>query len=408
MASATTAALSGEPEPGRSPESFAVLRMNLSVVSVAALALGSVAFAAEVYVVTDLGTLAGTHGSVPVNLNDRGDVVGYCTMNPANMNEVGFVWRNGVMTATGKLARGNYSSATAISDTGLVAGDADTGNFRPQGWASVNGRPVNFFSNNGGNTHVLSINNAGVIGGFYTKSLGGWTSSWKGALWVPDTRKPGKYNIIDLPVLPGSNPKDKATASFPLAFNRSTQAVGYVSDSRFGQHACFWDNNAARTIVDLGTFSDADGSSVANGINDIGQAVGTSHPAFGSRAILWDNDAGHTAYELPLLPGDNYGSAHAINNAGTILGSSTYGTPGTWDIQPYVPVVWIDGEPRTLESIVDATSAAGWEFSSAIAINNAGQIVGTGLHDGAMRAFLLTPVSTDAVATTATGSALVR
>ena len=63
---------------------------------------------------------------------------------------------------------------------------------------------------------------------------------------------------------------------------------------------------------------------------------------------------------------------------------------------------------RGLDTIVDATSAAGWEFSSAIAINNAGQIVGTGLHNSAMRAFLLTPVSTDAAASTTAGSALVR
>jgi uncharacterized membrane protein len=370
-----------------------------------ALALTGADLNSQVYVVTDLGTLPGTAASFPVNLNDNGDVVGYCTQNPASMNEVGFVWHNGVLTSTGKLTRGNYSSATAISNSGLVAGDADTGNFRPQGWIGINGKPVNFFSNNGGNTHVLSINDAGVIGGFYTKSLGGWTSSWKGALWFPDTRKPGKYNVVDLPVLPGSNPKDKATASFPLAFNRSTQAVGYVSDSRFGQHACFWDNNTARSIVDLGTFSDADGSSLAYGINDVGQAVGSSHPAFGSRAILWDNDASHTAHELPLLPGDNYGSANAINSAGTILGSSTYGTPGTWNIEPSVPVVWIQGQPRTVEEIVEPTSAAGWTFSSVNAINNAGQIVGSGTHNGASRAFLLTPVSNVESPANATGGA---
>ena len=81
-----------------------------------ALALTGADLNSQVYVVTDLGTLPGTAASFPVNLNDNGDVVGYCSQNPASMNEVGFVWHNGVMTGTGKLTRGNYSSATAISE----------------------------------------------------------------------------------------------------------------------------------------------------------------------------------------------------------------------------------------------------------------------------------------------------
>lgn len=36
-------------------------------------------------------------------------------------------------------------------------------------------------------------------------------------------------------------------------------------------------------------------------------------------------------------------------------------------------------------------TAAGWTLTTAAAINDIGQIVGTGLHDGQVRAFLLTP-----------------
>ena len=43
-----------------------------------------------------------------------------------------------------------------------------------------------FFPNNGGNTHALFVGDTGFIGGYYTKSLSGNTSSWKGAIWTPD------------------------------------------------------------------------------------------------------------------------------------------------------------------------------------------------------------------------------
>ncbi len=375
-----------------SPQTSSVRCSYLAAATFIAAVLCGSELRAERYVVTDLGTLPGTVGSSATALNEQGDVVGYCVVNPATMSQVGFVWHRGSLVSAGKLAKGQYSVATAISDGGLVAGDGDTGNFRPQGWVGVNGKPVNFFSNTGGNTHVLSINDDGVMGGFYTKSLGGASSSWKGALWFPDPKRAGRYTIVDLPKLPTSSAKDKAATAIPAAFNRVTQAAGYVSDSRFGQHACFWNNNAARSIVDLGTFSPADGSSLANGLNDLGQVVGSSHPAFGSRAILWNNDAGHTAHELPLLPGDNYGSATAINNQGTILGSSAYGVPGTWDISPSTPVIWLDGIPHDVAAVVDSASGAGWSFNSLTAINNRGQIVGSGTHHGEARAFLLTPV----------------
>src|SRR6185369_12629054 len=67
------------------------------------------ALAQPTYSVTDLGTLPGTSGSVAHGLNDRGDVVGHCIPGVENFNEVGFIWRNGVMTSTGKLPGGLYS-----------------------------------------------------------------------------------------------------------------------------------------------------------------------------------------------------------------------------------------------------------------------------------------------------------
>ena len=52
------------------------------------------------------------------------------------------------------------------------------------------------------------------------------------------------------------------------------QAAGYSMNSAIGQRAAFWNNDATHSIVDLGVFG-YDWSSLANGLNDIGQAVGS-------------------------------------------------------------------------------------------------------------------------------------
>mgnify|MGYP001567982579 CR=1 FL=1 len=345
------------------------------------------------YTLTDLGTLPGTASSVATGLNDRGDVVGYCAPAVEDFNQTGFVLLKGVLTSTGKLPKGQYSVASAINTAGVVVGDGDTGNIRPQSWASSSKGLVNFFSNNGGNTHAIGINDSGAICGFYTKSLSGWASSWKAAIWTPDPKDARKYRSVVLPILVGPDPTSKGTTAIPSAFNQAGQASGYAANEAIGQHACFWNNDATHSIVDIGVFG-GDWSSVAFGMNDLGQVAGSSYPPFGSRPVIWDNDVAHTAVELPPLPGDNYGAAIAINNQGHVLGSSYYGTPGIWD-DVTIPrlVVWRDGEVFELQASLDAASGSGWTITETRAINNLGQIVGAAVRNGLPRAVLLTPIA---------------
>lgn len=363
---------------------------NFIFTALAGLAAAASAVAQPRYAVTDLGVLPGASSSSARNLNDRGEVVGYCSPATPDFNQIAFVWRNGTMRSLGLLRDGNYSMATAINGNGVITGDGDTGNIRPQSWVTSANGLQNIFPNNGGNTHTVFIGNNGMIGGYYTKSLGGWVSSWKGAIWTPDPKDPRKYRTTDLPALPGGiNPK--ATASIPMAFNQVGQAAGYAQTDVIGQHACFWNNDAAHSIVDLGVFGD-DWSSLAYGMNDLGQVVGTSHPPFGSRPVVWNNDASHTPIALPLLPGDNYGAATAINNLGHVIGSSALAATDTWNIGAGRFVVWREGGVFDLQSSLDALTGAGWTITEVSAINNLGQIAGSGVHNGASRAFLLTPM----------------
>jgi uncharacterized membrane protein len=348
----------------------------LAAIAASLASAAGAAVAAPQYTITAIGG----EGCAPEAINDSSIISGTC-------DGTAVVWKNGVATSLGRLVGGTYSEAKSANAQGVVAGDGDTGNSRPQGWVSTPTGLYNFFSNNGGNTHVLFIGDNGFIGGYYTKSLSGNTSSWKGSIWTPDSKV--RYRQLDLPVLPGGvNPK--ASSSVPAAFNQLGQAAGYATNDVIGQHAAFWNNDGAHSVIDLGVLPGG-WTSIAWGMNNLGQVVGESHPGAGSRAVLWNNDPAHTATELLPLPGDNYGVAQEINDAGQVLGFSAYATPGTWNVGPSRYVVWADGVAYDLNTVLDPVTGAGWTVTSAMALNNLGQIVGTGTLNGQLKAFVMTP-----------------
>jgi uncharacterized membrane protein len=346
-------------------------------------ACAATALAEPHYALTELATPAGCDFSVAWQINDQGYVAGYSNRLAAPAGFTATIWKNGTPTMLGRLKDGTYSMATAINSKGIAAGEGDDGDGRPLGCVSSGSKLVNFFSNNGGNTHPVAINEAGdTVSGYYINFSG----TWRGAIWKIDPKDPRKSVKTDLPIEPGA-PTANASA-IPFAFNKSNEAAGWYANSS-GQHAAFWKSDAAHTLVDLGVFG-SDWSSEASDLNDLGQVVGCSHPPFGSRPTLWNNDAAHTAYELPLLPGDNYGNATLINNQGTMVGWSAASEPGTWNVTPGRIVVWVGGIVYDLQSLVDAT-APGWKISQIMDVNNLGQLCGIAMRDGVTRAVVLTP-----------------
>jgi uncharacterized membrane protein len=342
------------------------------------IAFAGTAFAQATY---SIAALAGGNCG-PSSINDVSSVAGSC-------DGAAVVWVGGAAKGLGRLAGGTFSDAAYINSMGVTVGDGDTGNGRPQSWVTAPAGLYNIFPNNGGNTHALFIAENGYIGGYYTKSLSGGVSGWHGAIWVQDPKDPRKYRETDLPFLPGGI-NSKYSGAVPQAFNQLGQAAGYGENDQIGQHAVFWNNDASHSIVDLGVFG-SDWSSLGFAMNDAGQVVGESHPPASSRAILWNNDAAHTAIELPLLAGDNYGSAHAINNLGHVVGTSSYATPGTWNVLSTRYVIWRDGGVFDLQSLLDPVSGAGWTITYVAGMNNLGQLVGIGLQEGTPAVFVMTP-----------------
>lgn len=361
------------------PTRLARRMLGVAIASTFASAAFSAA-AAPTYTITQISA----SNCAPVSINDRSDIAGTCDSSAV-------IWHQGVVKKLGRLTGGTYADATYVNAFGVAVGDSDTGNSRPQGFVSSSSGLVNFFPNNGGNTRMLFVGDNGYMGGYYTKSLSGNTSSWKGAIWTVDPKDSRKYNETDLPVLPGGV-DPKATSSLPTAFNQSGQAAGYASNDQIGQHAVLWKNDAKHTVVDLGVFP-GDWTSVAWGINDAGQVVGESHPAGMDRPVMWDNDAAHTVSELPVLPGDNVGSASEINMLGQIIGWSAYRTPDTTNTTVGTYVLWQDGAVYDLQSLLEPLTGAGWVITGALGLNNLGQIVGVGKYNGAVASFVMTPVA---------------
>jgi hypothetical protein len=70
-----------------------------------------------------------------------------------------------------------------------------------------------------------------------------------------------------------------------------------------------------------------------------------------------------------------------MNNAGDVVGTVGFG----------LAFLLHDGQFIDLNTVLPAGS--GWDLGAAFDINDHGQIVGTGTHDGAPRGFLMIPIT---------------
>jgi probable HAF family extracellular repeat protein len=206
-----------------------------------------------------------------------------------------------------------------------------------------------------------------------------------------------------------------------MGINNAGQVVGAADLADETQHAFLWSGGSMR---DLGTLDT--GNSGARGINDAGQVVGWAYLADGTRhAFLWSggsmrdlgpgeayaiNDTGQVVgyavvadgpYHAVLWSGgsmrdlgtlgDRVSLAHAINNAGQVVGWA--GVQGD-SSSTYHAFLWSGGAMQDLNSLIPANS--GWVLQDATGVNDSGQICGYGVHNGAVRAFLLTPAGRSA------------
>jgi probable HAF family extracellular repeat protein len=231
----------------------------------------------------------------------------------------------------------------------------------------------------GNNGQASAINNRGQIVGISETTVpdSGCPSSKPGKIISPVLWEKGE--VRSLPTVDGD------PDGFVQGINDRGQAVGSSGTcTNIATHAVLWENDAAFQLPDLGRVG-----SDAYAINDHGQIVGYVSSPDGTTifAAIWQN-GGVTS--IPTLPGDSAAFATGINNRGQVVGS-TFNSMG-WSHG----FISQDGVMTDLNTLIPGDSNL--FIIAASNINERGQISGmatvmSGPDEGKIHALLLTPVN---------------
>jgi uncharacterized membrane protein len=342
------------------------------------LATPAVAYA---WTIQDLGDLAGGPSfSEAYGLNDAGDVVGYGTTGAANE---AFIWTSAKGMNPLPRRRGFSScSANGINNSGLVAGycsAAFTNKRSAMVWQSGQPTAITF---NGTilASEALAVNTLGEVSGTYNERVGSkildQAFSW-------DSRIVGGVarGITPLPADLGGSGRGNAINGQGFIAGNATRNTGpVVGTGPYPHQPYLWNpavTNSAQAIVPVGVLpNSASRFGEAHGINDTRQVVGV----YDNRGFLWTpgspTQTVGTSIPLPIVPYD-------INNKGQVVGVSQ-GKARLYDVAT-----------KTVTDLgaLPEVRAAGWRaLSMARAINDNGQIAGTGVNAaGEVHAYLLSP-----------------
>ncbi|HKW33321.1 MAG TPA: hypothetical protein VJN92_09980 [Candidatus Acidoferrum sp.] len=379
---------------------------NLWIPLVATIILGcfSDAVAQTSYKITDLGTNKSTDNfSMAMGLNNQGwteNMDGF--VNPPENNMGTTVSRgravinirglNIDLGTLGKPDSGNsWINWGGINDRGEAVGLSETADLDPNGedfcgfgtgltcvpflWRD--GHMSALPTVGGNNGQATAINNRGEVVGYSETAITDPTCPPAPAV-SPVLWEKGQAHLLPLV---GTDPDGVADG-----INDLGQAVGYSGSCSAAKHAVMWQNDTAFPLPDLGIAR----SNRAFAINNLGQIVGRVRSADGTTfvAALWQPDG--TLTILGILPGDVSAFATGINNLGQVVGN-TIDARNNWSHG----FIWQNRVMTDLNTLIPADSNL--FIINASNINERGQISGmafvhAGPHAGDIHSILLTPV----------------
>lgn len=283
---------------------------------------------------------------------------------------------------------GPGSYGAAVTNSGIVVGCSDVGEGGTHAFMYRNGEMRDLGTGTdspAGNSCALAVNERGTVAG---RSSTGELVIWnEGSV----TRLGVNGNVGDINnagIVVGSYVDGSATRAFMFARGvlhglgtlddrdpYATSAATAIND----RNQIVGSSNGHAFLYERGAMRDlgtlGGGSSVARDINSRGEIVGMSGDEFGApTSFLYDGT-------MQALPAPSYSAAIAINDRGQIVGSGegTYG---------YV----IEQGTATRLDRLPAVAAKGWRHLEPTGINDRGWIVGTAQNpEGDLRAFLLVP-----------------
>jgi probable HAF family extracellular repeat protein len=327
--------------------------------------------------------------SIARDINESGRIAGQ-GQNPGGQQRA-FLWADGQTTDLQVPSGGNLSRARGINDRGQVVGEwrirvGDTQKFKAFLYENGQIKDLNTLIRSETPWDLLgaqSINERGQIVGSGVVNPGTEGRQTQAFLY-----QDGAMTNL------GESLGDPYSAAWGI--NDSGSVVGTSGPSE-GQSEAFVLRNGS--VERLGIPFDGilhDGvtydfsASEAVGINKDGVAIGWSYkhnqtPPVG-RAFFYD---GGETIPLDPLKGDPFSRARDIDESGRVVGWSR-GLNGN-EAEQFSAVLWESGQAKNLNDLIPADS--GWDLVDAYAINESGQIVGSGFRDGntsRLRAFLLT------------------
>ena len=327
---------------------------------------GTALAAAQTYNVTDLGALSGAP-TYATAISESGVIAGYAQ--PGATSARAWIWKTGFgFTDVGSLG-GADNRAMAVGLDGRLYGTSQNGAGVARGFVfdpltltlTDLGSPVA-----GDAVSAVGVNVGGAVVGFTT--TGGSTFGFKLA--------GGTFTLLG-----ALNGADSPATSAAYGINGAGQIVGVGSWVNGGTRA--FRTDAGGSLVPLGTLGGND--STATAINAAGQVVGYSTLAVAvTHAFAYLDGVGMR--DLGYLDYYHDSMALGVNDAGDVVGTAFDASGGQH------AAAWLgSGAIRDLSALIPPT--AGWTLEEATAINNGGDIVGHGLIGGQEHAFLLTRIA---------------
>ena len=221
----------------------------------------------------------------------------------------------------------------------------------------------------------------GIVSGFSTDGASIW-SAQNGVRSLPEITNSGAspvYSVIGVPV---THANDVNTQGIAVGTSKGLP-VWWDAQGTVHELSVFETNTPSAPFDPCAGQPDCHALIITNpmlhwrygtatAINEAGSIVGTSSEG----GFLWQNGE-----VTQLKQGGRIFNPSQINDRGDIVGSFSDGE---------VAIRLADGSYVALK---DTTTAAdGWNFAEAVAINNAGQVAINATRDGVMHAFLLSPI----------------